>query len=239
VKGEPRTHHLHLNEVTSADWQQQIAFRDYLRAHPDVARDYAAVKLRLARQFPTDRLAYTENKSGFIFNVLRKAMPALIPAPGEPLRVRMFKTNNQCYRWWQTTVESVDDEKLTTFEPPGNLIHDLKGDWITQSAIRACYWFDRPYVLLEVYHPDGMLGELYIHISSPAVAKATELWVMDHELDVVKAPDQPPRIVDEEEFAAASITYGYSLEFQAFCRQVAQEALVLADTWVVRGWHNK
>lgn len=36
VKGDPITHHLHMNEISSADWQQQIAFRDYLRQHTDI-----------------------------------------------------------------------------------------------------------------------------------------------------------------------------------------------------------
>jgi GrpB-like predicted nucleotidyltransferase (UPF0157 family) len=128
VKGAPRTHHVHLNEIHSADWQQQIAFRDHLRGHPAVASEYDAVKQELAHQFPTDRLAYTEQKSGFIFNVLRKAIPGLVPQPGDPLRVRMFRSNWECYRWWETTVEAVDDDSLGTFSPPANLIHEPQGD---------------------------------------------------------------------------------------------------------------
>lgn len=39
VKGaaDNRTHHLHMNEIQSDDWQQQIAFRDILRQHSDLA----------------------------------------------------------------------------------------------------------------------------------------------------------------------------------------------------------
>ena len=70
VKGIDRTHHLHMNEITSRDWRITIAFRDYLRSHPDVAREYAALKRSLAQQFPTDRLAYTEGKAPFIQNIL-------------------------------------------------------------------------------------------------------------------------------------------------------------------------
>src|SRR6185436_17359450 len=35
-----RTHHLHLVPFGSAQWSGVIAFRDYLRAHPDIAAEY-------------------------------------------------------------------------------------------------------------------------------------------------------------------------------------------------------
>jgi GrpB-like predicted nucleotidyltransferase (UPF0157 family) len=37
VKGEPRTHHLHMSKRGS-DFGEVFVFRDYLRAHPAVAR---------------------------------------------------------------------------------------------------------------------------------------------------------------------------------------------------------
>jgi GrpB-like predicted nucleotidyltransferase (UPF0157 family) len=70
VRGEPRTHQLHMNEIESADWQNTIAFRDYLREHPDIAGDYAALKKQLAEEFPTDIHAYTDGKSEFIHRLL-------------------------------------------------------------------------------------------------------------------------------------------------------------------------
>ncbi|MCE7988264.1 MAG: GrpB family protein [Caldilinea sp. CFX5] len=79
TKGDPRTHHLHMNEITSADWRQQIAFRDYLRQHPKQAQAYAALKLRLADQFATDRSAYTTSKADFIAGILQKALTSARP----------------------------------------------------------------------------------------------------------------------------------------------------------------
>src|SRR6187431_2080176 len=37
-----RTHHLHLVPLGSQLWIEQLAFRDYLRTHPDEAMEYAA-----------------------------------------------------------------------------------------------------------------------------------------------------------------------------------------------------
>ena len=53
--GTPRTHHIHMVEVESAEWAQQLLFRDYLRRHPEMLRRYADLKIDLARRFPQDR----------------------------------------------------------------------------------------------------------------------------------------------------------------------------------------
>src|SRR5687768_2427169 len=42
-----RTHHLHLVPLDSPQWAGALAFRDYLRAHPETAAEYEAMKLRL------------------------------------------------------------------------------------------------------------------------------------------------------------------------------------------------
>lgn len=235
--GASSTFHLHMNESKSADWRQQIAFRDHLRQHPAVAQEYAALKLRLAAQFPTDRVAYTEGKSAFISQVLMQALPDLLPHPGEPITVRAYKYGATLYRWWSTTVESVNDDCIVTCSAPGKQVYDLhKGDWQTRTAIRTYYWLGRPYNLLEVYEPSGKLAEIYIHVASPTLLKAGELSYTDYELDVVKAPGQPPVIEDQAEFAEAAVRYGYSAEFQTHCWQVAQAAVTVADSWVVKGW---
>lgn len=66
-----RTHHLHFGAVGFK--KDELGFRDILRAHPDVAADYAALKLRLAREYAADRVAYTEAKGAFIQRVIRLA----------------------------------------------------------------------------------------------------------------------------------------------------------------------
>ena len=49
----------------------QVAFRERLRADPDVARDYVALKRELAARHRDDRLAYTDGKTQFIEATLR------------------------------------------------------------------------------------------------------------------------------------------------------------------------
>jgi GrpB-like predicted nucleotidyltransferase (UPF0157 family) len=72
-RGDPRTHHLHVAEVGSEFWERHLAFRDYLRADPETALEYAQLKHDLASRFHGDRAAYTEAKTGFISEVVRRA----------------------------------------------------------------------------------------------------------------------------------------------------------------------
>jgi GrpB-like predicted nucleotidyltransferase (UPF0157 family) len=68
-----RTHHLHLVPAGSQRFRDELAFRDYLRAHGDVAKEYGELKRRLAEEFRHDREAYTEAKGEFIQAVVGRA----------------------------------------------------------------------------------------------------------------------------------------------------------------------
>jgi GrpB-like predicted nucleotidyltransferase (UPF0157 family) len=48
-------------------------FRDYLRAHPEPARDYEEMKRAAVDAYGDDRIAYTESKGPFIESVLAQA----------------------------------------------------------------------------------------------------------------------------------------------------------------------
>jgi GrpB-like predicted nucleotidyltransferase (UPF0157 family) len=78
VKGMPpfgsrRSHHVHVTEQHGEMWQR-LAFRDYLRVHPEEAQAYARLKRRLAIEHRTDREAYTEAKSAYVETVMQKAI---------------------------------------------------------------------------------------------------------------------------------------------------------------------
>ncbi len=79
VKGpeEKRTHHIHFTEFQSAEWQKAFAFWNYLRAHPEVLKEYEQLKQHLAEQHPLDRDQYSKGKAGFIKEIIRKTNPEL------------------------------------------------------------------------------------------------------------------------------------------------------------------
>jgi GrpB-like predicted nucleotidyltransferase (UPF0157 family) len=65
-----RTHHLHLIPADSRRFRDELAFRDYMRSHPDVAAEYETLKRELAKRFEHDREAYTQAKADFIRSIL-------------------------------------------------------------------------------------------------------------------------------------------------------------------------
>ncbi len=68
-----RTHHLHLVSAGSPLPDRYLLFREYLRAHPDAAARYAAVKRELAARHPIDRDRYVEEKPAVVVELLTEA----------------------------------------------------------------------------------------------------------------------------------------------------------------------
>jgi GrpB-like predicted nucleotidyltransferase (UPF0157 family) len=62
----------HIHVRYEGHWDE-IPFRDYLLAHPDAAREYEELKVRLASEFRNDREGYTEGKTEFVKKVIRMA----------------------------------------------------------------------------------------------------------------------------------------------------------------------
>ncbi len=67
--GEPLSYHLHVVATGGEFWMRHLAFRDYLRTHPDVAAQYDRLKRDLAERYRNDREAYTNAKTDFIRSV--------------------------------------------------------------------------------------------------------------------------------------------------------------------------
>lgn len=65
-----RTHHLHLVPTDSRRFRDELAFRNLLRANPEAAEEYAALKHDLAERLGDDREAYTDAKTQFICRIL-------------------------------------------------------------------------------------------------------------------------------------------------------------------------
>ena len=72
--GGVRSHHVHAFVVGSPELVRHLAFRDYLRCHADVAREYNDLKLRLADSCKGDLEAYINGKDAFIKRIEREAL---------------------------------------------------------------------------------------------------------------------------------------------------------------------
>jgi GrpB-like predicted nucleotidyltransferase (UPF0157 family) len=70
-------HHLYVCMPSSLEFRRHLAFRDHLRAHPADAAAYARLKRKLAGQFAADREAYTQAKTQFVLEIVRRIQPGL------------------------------------------------------------------------------------------------------------------------------------------------------------------
>ena len=67
-----RSHHIHMVEIGTDFWKRHIAFRDFLLKNPQIANEYGSLKRDLAIEFENDREGYTNAKSPFIENILKR-----------------------------------------------------------------------------------------------------------------------------------------------------------------------
>jgi GrpB-like predicted nucleotidyltransferase (UPF0157 family) len=71
--GDARSHHLHVYARGDPQFEEHLLFCDYLRHHPEQAREYECLKLVLAKQFPRDGRSYAHAKGEFVRTVLEMA----------------------------------------------------------------------------------------------------------------------------------------------------------------------
>ena len=69
-------HHLYVLPAGGEELRRHLAFRDNLRAHPEEASAYAALKRESARRFGGDRRAYADSKGEFVEHILSRAIGA-------------------------------------------------------------------------------------------------------------------------------------------------------------------
>jgi GrpB-like predicted nucleotidyltransferase (UPF0157 family) len=63
---------IHIHVRYSGDWGE-LYFRDYLISHPDIADEYAKLKIKLKEHYTYDRDGYTEAKGEFVNKYTDKA----------------------------------------------------------------------------------------------------------------------------------------------------------------------
>ena len=79
----PHSHHIHVVQRGGAEERRTLAFRDYLRDHSAVARDYERLKHGLATELaainPETREAYARAKTDFIERIVAVALMSGYP----------------------------------------------------------------------------------------------------------------------------------------------------------------
>ena len=69
-----RVAHIHCWQLDTEDWIRHLAFRDYLKKHPQVKNAYAKLKQQLVRREWKDGMSYNKAKEEFILRVQEEAI---------------------------------------------------------------------------------------------------------------------------------------------------------------------
>ncbi len=69
-----RTHQIHILIYESPQWWNYVAFRDYMNAFPQKAKEYEKLKVKLARKYPNSQTKYTDGKQQYMKDLLVEAL---------------------------------------------------------------------------------------------------------------------------------------------------------------------
>jgi GrpB-like predicted nucleotidyltransferase (UPF0157 family)/GNAT superfamily N-acetyltransferase len=108
-----RTHQVHVYQEADPEINRYLIFRDWMRSHPLDAKNYAALKLELAKKFPYDILQYCNGKDAFVASIDTKSgfngwrmVKALTDREWDAVRhlrqVYFFKSKRDPYTWTLT-----------------------------------------------------------------------------------------------------------------------------------------
>lgn len=96
----PPEHHLYLCPSASIGLANHLAVRDSLRADLDAAREYGALKKRLADRFPHDIKSYVDGKTDFLLSLLQAS-----GSSGPRIRSRVMPRSAEAVRMFDQKVE--------------------------------------------------------------------------------------------------------------------------------------
>lgn len=67
---EDRLYNIHVELIGEISWNNHIDFKRIIIENPEYINQYCNLKVKLAAEFPNDRLKYTQGKAAFIKEVL-------------------------------------------------------------------------------------------------------------------------------------------------------------------------
>jgi GrpB-like predicted nucleotidyltransferase (UPF0157 family) len=79
VRGNPRSHQVHMFAADHPEVERHLLFRDYLNAHPEERAAYERLKRELAERFRSDVQAYAAAKTPFCDRIVHLARAAGLP----------------------------------------------------------------------------------------------------------------------------------------------------------------
>ena len=133
--GDNRTHQLHVFAAENkGEIGRHLAFRDYMRRHPDEAEKYGALKKKLAAAFPEDIDGYCDGKDAFVKEAEKRALQESAALRYLSENPALFVDMSECVKRGAAEILYAGEDGVFLAEK-SSLIHMLAAD--SEEAARA------------------------------------------------------------------------------------------------------
>ncbi len=144
--------------------------------------------------------------------------------------VRACKFDGAEHRRWPARLVRREGSLLVldaTFEEEIN--HELLGKIARGTQSLEYYWTDRWYNIFRFSEPWGELRNYYCNVNVPPTLESGVLSYIDLDIDVLVAPNLSYSILDEDEFEANALRFGYSEEVKRNAHHALDDLIELIE----------
>ncbi len=146
------------------------------------------------------------------------------------ITVNSRKFDGRIRRSWSAGLVSRTAEHLVLI---GRFEFDVKHNDLGHIAAGTIsfehFWFDRWYNIFRFHEPDGRLKAWYCNVAMPPTFDGRVLDFVDLDIDVVVRPDMSHEVLDLDDFAGNSLSYGYTDDVIRRARTAVDEIVGLVD----------
>ncbi len=144
------------------------------------------------------------------------------------ITVNSRKYDGRVRRSWKAGLVSRSSEQLILV---GRFEFDVEHNDLGRIAAGTVsfehFWFDRWYNIFRFHEPDGGLKAWYCNVAMPPTFDGGVLDFVDLDIDVVVWPDLGHQVLDLDDFATNSLTYGYTDDVITRAKTAVDEIVVL------------
>jgi protein associated with RNAse G/E len=145
---------------------------------------------------------------------------------GNQIRVNSRRFDGKLKRSWKAKLLSVEPGRIDAVgEFDAEVDHPELGLIRRGTISYEFFWPDRWYNIFRFHEPDGRLRCFYCNIIMPPEFDGHTIDYVDLDIDILVWPDGRCEVLDEEEFAANSLTYAFPANVVERARQTAGDLL--------------
>lgn len=154
---------------------------------------------------------------------------------GRAIQLRSLKYDGSLNYLWPARIVWEDDTGFIWHAPAGGPftrpqeVVSIPWDWVGRVWYRRWYMVDASLTPVDVAGAPGMIHHYYCNIGSPGAWEDSEYRYVDLDLDVMVYPDGRHVLLDEDEFTAHQVRFGYPESAIASARRAADDVLALAQ----------